>query len=236
MKAIDLTGQRFGNLLVIKKIQNKGNRRMWLCRCDCGKTCEKPTNSLRNKSVSSCGCVWRKEAAERIAKRNHTHGGTYDRLYHVWANMRKRCSDEHNDCYSIYGGRGIKVCDEWLGEQGYQHFKEWSVNNGYDPEADYGVCTIDRIDVDGDYEPNNCRWADAKTQSNNRRNSYLLLDEGKYSVSLLEKKYGIPRWTLKYRYHKLGVRSLATLTIPPRSSRKTLYQSNSIKEYDNGEG
>lgn len=161
----DLVGKRFGRLVVLERAESKilsnGNiKTMWLCRCDCGNTSVVRADSLMGGKTTSCGCYLR----ERQIK----HGGYKDRLYHVWHNMKDRCERPKNTNYKNYGGRGIKVCDEW---REYANFREWAYANGYDENAPFGDCTLDREDVNGNYEPSNCRWVDLKVQENNRRNS-----------------------------------------------------------------
>ena len=145
---IDLTGQRFGRLEVLKY---NGNSR-WECKCDCGKIVYPKGGNLRKGYIHSCGCL-RKE----VTGDNHrTHGETRTRLYRIWKAMRKRCNNPNDSCYYLYGGRGITVCKEW---SQYEPFKLWALNNGYSEEL-----SIDRIEPNGNYEPANCRWATAKEQ------------------------------------------------------------------------
>lgn len=150
---IDLTGQRFGRLEVLKY---NGNSR-WECKCDCGKIVYPKGGNLRKGYIHSCGCL-RKE----VTGDNHrTHGEARTRLYRIWKAMRKRCNNPNDSCYYLYGGRGITVCEEW---SQYEPFKLWALNNGYSEEL-----SIDRIEPNGNYEPANCRWATAKEQVINRR-------------------------------------------------------------------
>lgn len=166
---IDRTGERFGRLTVVSRaddyISNKGAHHVrWNCKCDCGNMTTVDVVQLVSGKTKSCGCL----LAEKQESGNVIHGGRYDRLYKVYSNMKNRCYNENSADYKYYGGRGITICDEWLNS--YSAFKDWAYNNGYDESADKGACTIDRIDVDGNYDPTNCRWVDMATQSRNRRN------------------------------------------------------------------
>lgn len=165
----DLTGKRFGRLRVISRAPNKNGKPMWNCVCDCGTECVKAGGALRGGYTNSCGC-YRKE----YSRLQHTkHSGSArkqrDRLYSVWNMMKQRCNDPNNKSYKNYGGRGISVCEEWASD--YQAFRAWSLQNGYDPDAPSFLCTIDRIDNDKGYSPENCRFVDSKTQAFNRRNT-----------------------------------------------------------------
>lgn len=110
--------------------------------------------------------------------------GKHKRLYKAWRSMKSRCYNQNSKCYKHYGGRGIIVCDEWLNS--YKAFQDWAITNGYDKDAPYSKCTLDRIDVNGNYCPENCRWVDMKTQCNNtRRNVYVEYNGNKYTVAQL---------------------------------------------------
>ena len=166
---IDRTGERFGRLTVLSRaddyIANNGKHHVrWNCICDCGKTTVVDVVQLVGCKTKSCGCL--KE--ETLSNGNLKHGGRYDRLYKVYYNMKNRCCNSNAGDYKYYGGRGISICNEWLNS--YTAFKNWAYSNGYDENADKGKCTLDRIDVDGNYEPTNCRFVDMATQSRNRRN------------------------------------------------------------------
>lgn len=166
MKAINITGERYGRLTAIRQEGSSGGQRMWICICDCGKETKVRQSDLRRGKTKSCGCF----KNELIAAAKLKHGGNrrtkVERLYGVWSGIKTRVDNANRECYKNYGGRGIKLCEEW---RDYSKFKEWAMNNGYQPDAKRGKCTIDRIDVDGDYNPQNCRFVDRATQNRNRR-------------------------------------------------------------------
>ena len=167
---VDLTGRKFGRLTVLRRDGTANGRVAWLCKCDCGNEIAVLSTSLTSGNTRSCGCIH----SEQVAAGNRaraTHGGGRSRLYGVWRSMKQRCYDKSRKDYPNYGGRGIRVCDEWLHDFGA--FRNWAESAGYNPDAPYMACTLDRIDVNGDYCPDNCRWADAKTQANNRRNNVI---------------------------------------------------------------
>lgn len=160
-RAIDLIGQRFGRLTVTTRVGKKHGSALWQCTCACGTVTEVTTRSLRSGNTRSCGCIHKEELAARN-RASAKHGfSDKERLYNIWHSMRQRCNDPNRKDYSNYGGRGVKVCPEW---DDYQVFRSWSLANGYADNL-----SIDRIDVNGSYCPDNCRWVDAKAQARNRR-------------------------------------------------------------------
>lgn len=167
-KFIDLTGQRFGRLTVISKKEYRDSRRpriKWHCVCDCGKEVDILGANLTSGHTQSCGCLNSELTTERNSEIFVKHAGADTRLYNVWRGMKKRCNNPHSKDYARYGGRGIKVCQEW--EHDFGAFQRWSKENGYDEKAPFGQCTIDRIDNDKGYSPANCRWV---TNEENQKN------------------------------------------------------------------
>lgn len=179
----DLIGRRFGRLTVVGFERTHATpcgtkRKMWRCKCECGKETVVAENNLKNGSTKSCGC-WKHE---KLKEHNTLHGDSNDRLYLIWKNMKRRCNSPNDKRYETYGGKGIKVCEEW--NDSYQSFKEWAYTNGYDDSAEFQECTLDRIDNEGDYEPSNCRWVDRITQANNTsKNHHVELNGIKMTIA-----------------------------------------------------
>lgn len=190
---IDLTGRRFGRLTVIEEGGRDNFRQaLWKCKCDCGNEVDVRGYSLRVGNTQSCGCLQK----EKNLELRTTHGQCHSRLYNIWCGIRNRCSLPSTSCYKYYGARGIKVCEEW---NDFPVFMEWALSHGYADNL-----TIDRIDIDGNYCPENCRWITIQEQQRNKRSNHYIEFNGErktlkewadsigiHHVSLLER---LERW------------------------------------------
>lgn len=192
-KLQDLTGKRFERLVVVERTANNKRQPVWICKCDCGNYTKVQSSNLKSGNVRSCGCL-----AKEI-KPSLTHGLHGTRLYEIWHGMKQRCYLPTVKPYKNYGGRGIKVCDEWKND--FMSFYNWAITNGY---REY--LTLDRIDNDGNYEPNNCRWITRKEQSNNKRtNRYITYNGKTHTLSQWCEILGVKRHILKYRLNHWGI-------------------------------
>lgn len=162
---IDLTGKRFGKLVVLKRVDNNKHRQpQWECLCDCGNKTIVVGQKLRKGITKSCGCLLYEQ------KTRLTHGMTGTVLHNRWLNMKSRCFNQKNKRYARYGGRGITICPEWMD---FSNFYKWSMENGFSENL-----SIDRIENDKGYSPENCRWASAKQQANNTSRNVKILYNG----------------------------------------------------------
>lgn len=189
----------FGRWTVIDRAPSSTDKRgypitMWNCRCVCGVCKTVYANSLLSGRSASCGCD--KEHIREICKENfETHGESKTRLYRIWAGIKKRCQNPQASNYSNYGGRGIEVCSEWFS---FPAFRDWALANGYSD-----TLTIDRIDVNGNYIPENCRWVTRTAQANNRRNSvYYEYNNQRHSVAEWAEILDIPYSSLRKRLQR----------------------------------
>lgn len=180
----DLRGQKFGRWTPLEKVTPDGvGKAKWLCRCDCGTEKVIFQQALIGNRTQSCGCYRRDWASTHGV----THGMKKTRLYRIYHGVKDRTCNPNSKYWGRYGGRGITICDAW---KTFTNFCEWAMANGYTEEL-----TLDRIDNDGNYEPNNCRWVDYKTQENNRGNTvYCLYNGERIPVAILMERLGKSRF------------------------------------------
>lgn len=206
-------GQRFERLTAIGFHERRGRRKIWECKCDCGRTTLVCLYKLKSGYTKSCGCLRVDVATERLT--THGKGGNRvkSRAYSSWLAMRARCTYPRNLHYHLYGGRGIKVCPEWL-----TSFEVFFADMGEPPEG----MSLDRIDVNGDYTKENCRWATDKEQANNcRDNSVIVTPQGKYTLQQFAAMTGMNRVNIRKQLLS-GVRlirGVAVESYTPRAAR-----------------
>lgn len=196
----DLYGKKIGNLTILKRIppETPGTHTHWLCRCDCGREIVvDQTNLRKQRQCKSCA--------------GKTHGMAETPLYEAWSHMKQRCLCNTDQHYESYGGRGITVCEEWMN---FEPFRDWALSNGYTSNL-----TLDRIDNDKGYYPENCRWATRRTQSNNRRNSLYITAKG-ITLPCAEwaRQTSIPRNTIRGRI-KAGWSPEDAVSLPVKTNR-----------------
>lgn len=183
-----MIGQKFGKLTVLEELheRTKHGRIVYKCKCDCGNICNVIGSCLRNGNTKSCGCL----------KDGHpTHNKSNTKLYKIYNSMLDRCCNKNNKRYIDYGGRGIDVCQEW--KHDFEAFYNWAINNNYKEGL-----SIDRIDNDRNYSPDNCKWSTLKQQANNRRsNVYLTYNNKTQTIAQWAEELNINYYTIKQRHH-----------------------------------
>lgn len=213
----NLSGKTFGRLKVDKYVgKNKSGNLFYQCTCKCGKVLIVQYSSLVNGVTTSCGCAH----ADIMREIKTTHGLRHHPLYRVWLNMIDRCRNPHNKHYNMYGGRGIKLCYDWQpsNPMGFQNFYNWSIENGWKPLTGKEKLTIDRIDFDGDYCPENCRWVSYKVQGNNTsRNRYYRVGPYVFTEHIWSEIIGLSSNTLRKRRNK-GWSDVEVICTPSPSS------------------
>ena len=211
-KFIDIKGKKYNRwtVLSLDRIENK--RAYWLCECECGTQRVISSSSLRCGNSKSCGCLHKENVKRTI------NGLSKTKLYRNYSNIKQRCYNPKFSLYKNYGGRGIVMCDEWLNN--FMSFYNWAINNGYKDNL-----TIDRIDVNGNYEPNNCRWILMDNQYYNRTdNVYYVVNNNKKCLAELCKEYNMPYQTVRKRLER-GENILNALTKPiSKKYRNKLYK------------
>lgn len=211
MKLIDITGKRYGRLLVVERADSAKGKTRWLCKCDCGKECIVHGSSLKSGNTTSCGC-YKTENAKKLYSGVRQND---KRLYAVWNQIKQRCFNKNCKSYHNYGGRGIRMYGSWANN--YESFYHWAMQSGYKKGLE-----IDRIDNNADYCPSNCRFVNRDTQANNKRNVKL------YTLNGVAKS--LPQWCREYeqdyyvvrqRVYKLGWTIEDALTTPKYQKRET---------------
>lgn len=190
--AYDLIGRRYGQLFVKERLQTDSHgERKWLCICDCGNIHEATSYNLVHGKTTKCPSCWRKISAEK----KMIHGQEPKHLFNCYVNMKTRCYNKNYYLFKHYGGKGITVCDDWLGKYGFNNFRKWAFENGYNDDL-----SIDRIDNSKSYCPENCRWVTMTIQQNNRTNNRMLTVNGiTDTMANWSKRSGINYATIQQR-------------------------------------
>lgn len=211
----DLTGERFGKLVAIRRLANRGGRVLWECSCDCGVQTEVLSTNLTRVHTTSCGCVKR----ERCEESRTTHGLSKAPIYSVWRNMLNRCENSRVRAFKDYGGRGIRVCERW------HVFENFYADMGNIPAGK----TLDRIDFNGNYEPSNCRWATLVEQASNTRKNRFVTHNGKtQTVSAWAREVGLTAGRLGLRLAKGWSVEKALSTPLRKMKRKSEWQTQQL--------
>lgn len=210
-KFIDLTGQRFGKLLVLYLSDNRKGRKYWMCQCDCGNYKEINGQHMKSGKIVSCRCQRKENIVLAVTK----HNLVGHPIYRIWRAMRQRCLDVKASNYHSYGGRGIKICEEWVNiDTGAINFYNWSMENGWEEGL-----TIERIDVNGNYCPENCTWATKAAQQRNKTDSIFVTIDGEYlCLSEAVKRYGKVSYDWARERLNAGWPPELAITMPPTGS------------------
>lgn len=206
-KRKDLVGKRFGRLVVIKRLGFINRQTYYECKCDCGNIVKVTSSNLTKGNSTSCGCY----AKELASQRQSIHKMSNTRLYKIWEGIKQRCYNSHTKQFKYYGAKGISLCDEWFS---FENFKNWSLRNGYQDNL-----SIDRIDFNGNYCPNNCRWTNKAIQANNTKTNIFITYKGQTeTIANWSRKTNIKAATIYWRYHN-GWSIEDCLNLKPGKSR-----------------
>ena len=210
MKLEDLTGKKYGRLFVIKRTENKNKRTMWLCKCDCGKEKIVGANELKSGTTKSCGCYNLEKLSDRAK-----HKMCDSRIYSIWKCMKYRCNGKKYTQSYLYKDRGIKLYEPW---NKFENFYDWAKDKYFEGSS------IDRIDTNGNYEPDNCRFVDNCVQANNKRNNVIIEYNGKkQTMAEWSKETGINYFCLRTRYLN-GWDAKRMLTEKPIKGKNQFYK------------
>ena len=188
-----MIGETFGSWTVINKAENKGNNIAWLCKCKCGTERSVLAYNLSSGKSKSCGCGQRNAAS----KANRSHGGSGTRLYRIYKGMKQRCYNQKNHAYHYYGGKGVAICDDWKSD--FLKFKKWALESGYNKNM-----TIDRLNPNGNYSPENCRWVNMQKQQNNKLNSaFVTIGDEKKTIAEWAELNKTNKQTLYSKFYRL---------------------------------
>lgn len=212
MKALELTGSKFGRLLVLSRAKNKGigtsAKAQWLCSCDCGQQTTVAGYSLRSGNTKSCGCLKVEASIVSGSRLNYRHGKTGSRAHSIWSSMLQRCHDPKHKSFPSYGGRGISVCDSWM------DFENFHADMGDPPDGH----SLDRKMNNEGYSKSNCRWATPTEQANNRRDNFKLTAFGQsLTLRAWSRATGLSKATIMYRV-ATGMSASDALSTPPRKN------------------
>lgn len=204
MRIIDLVGQVFGRLTVIERAGSPNNNARWKCRCECGRFSIVYGMDLRRAKQVSCGCLQ--------TERRFKHGMAQTRVYRVWMQMRERCSNPNHKSWANYGGRGIKVCDEWM-----ESFESFIADMGQRPDGYW----LERNNNNRGYSKDNCQWVTPRAQQNNKRTNRLLEIDG-ITKTFMEwsREYGVPWTTIRARIERYGFDPKSAVMSPRQQGRK----------------
>jgi len=218
-QVLNLTGEKYGRLTVVNRhaVNTNGGKPQWLCICECGKEKVASSSNLRQGQTKSCGCL-HIESALRASAIHKSHGLTGSRIESIYKGMLARCYNKNHPAYKDYGGRGITVCKEWKTKRAL--FFKWALANGYDEKL-----TIDRINNNLSYSPDNCRWSTRKVQARNTRRNLIVNIKGtKAPLSEWAERLNMPMKSLWYRLNA-GWDVEKTFTTPIRKIRKIKYDT-----------
>lgn len=196
MKVDNLTGQVFSRLTVVERAGSINKKAAWRCRCECGSIVIVKSDNLKSGNTKSCGCQKRESTIKTMKRIKRTHGLSHTSEYRIWVHIKQRCLNPQYATYPDYGGRGITVCDAWS-----ESFETFYRDMGPRPSLEH---SIDREDVNGNYEPGNCRWATEEIQANNKRTSHYIEHNGeRKTITQWAREVGLHTTTIRNRL-KLG--------------------------------